>query len=192
MGGGSLTFVRMVRAVFLDRDGVLNKAIVREGKPYSPATLEDLVVPPDAEKALRALRNQGLRLVMVTNQPDIARGKVRRETVQQINQYLCRVLPIDAVEICEHDDADDCECRKPRPGMLLRAAERDKILLSESFMVGDRWRDIEAGRRAGCRTILIGDGYAEGLTSAPDIAVASLSEAADWIVGQTDALQETR
>jgi len=192
MGGGSLTFVRMVRAVFLDRDGVLNKAIVREGKPYSPATLEDLVVPPDAEKALRALHNQGLRLVMVTNQPDITRGKVRRETVQQINQYLCRVLPIDAVEVCEHDDADDCECRKPRPGMLLRAAERDKILLSESFMVGDRWRDIEAGRRAGCRTILIGDGYAEGLTSAPDIAVASLSEAADWIVGQTDALQETR
>ena len=182
----------MVRAVFLDRDGVLNEAIVREGKPYSPATLEDLVVPPDAEKALRALRNQGLRLVMVTNQPDIARGKVRRETVQQINQYLCRVLPIDAVEVCEHDDADDCECRKPRPGMLRRAAERDKILLSESFMVGDRWRDIEAGRRAGCRTILIGDGYAEGLKSAPDIAVANLSEAADWILGQTDALQETR
>jgi len=192
MGGGSLTFVRMVRAVFLDRDGVLNKAIVREGKPYSPATLEDLVVPPDAERALRALHNRGLRLVMVTNQPDIARGKVRRETVQQINQYLCRALPIDAVEVCEHDDADDCECRKPRPGMLLRAAERDKILLSESFMVGDRWRDIEAGRRAGCRTILIGDGYAEGLKSAPDIAVANLSEAADWILGQTDALQETR
>jgi D-glycero-D-manno-heptose 1,7-bisphosphate phosphatase len=174
------------RAVFLDRDGVLNKAILRDGRPYPPDSLETVVVPDDAAAALNRLRGHGFRLVMVTNQPDIARAKVRRETVHQINDHLRALLAIDAVEVCEHDDADGCDCRKPAPGMLVRAAARDGIVLSQSFMVGDRWRDIEAGRRAGCRTLLIGDGYAEGLKSPPDIAVATLSEAADWILAQPD------
>jgi D-glycero-D-manno-heptose 1,7-bisphosphate phosphatase len=174
----------MTRAVFLDRDGVLNQVTVRDGKAYSPDSLAELVIPADAADALALLHNHGFRLVMVTNQPDIPRGKITREEVEHINRHICSRLPIDAVEVCEHDDADNCDCRKPKPGMLLRAAARDGIVLSQSFMVGDRWRDIEAGHRAGCRAILIGDGYANELKAFPDIAVASLTEAADWILAQ--------
>ncbi len=187
-----MTFPRMSRAVFLDRDGVLNEAIVRNGKPYSPAMLEEVVVVAGAKEALQSLRRRGFRLVMITNQPDIARGKARRETVDQINSYIRNLLLIDAVEVCEHDDADRCDCRKPKPGMILRAARRDRIMLTESFVVGDRWRDIEAGRRAGCRTILIGNGYNEGLKSPPDIAVANLSEAASWILAHIVSEQDAR
>ena len=172
------------KAVFLDRDGVLNEAIIRGGKPFSPLTLSEVVVPTDVPNALARLRANGYRLIMVTNQPDIARKKNSREHVDQINQHLSRILKLDGTEVCDHDDADNCDCRKPKPGMLLRAAKRQGILLTESFMIGDRWRDIEAGRRAGCRTILIGSGYDESLISPPDIAVTNLSEATNWILAQ--------
>lgn len=173
------------RAVFLDRDGVLNEVIVRDGKAYSPPSLAELVIVSDAADALARLRRHRFRLVMVTNQPDIVRGNISREEVMRMNDYLCSQLPIDAVEICEHDDADNCDCRKPKPGMLIRAAIRDDIVLSASFMIGDRWRDIEAGHRAGCRAILIGDGYPNELKASPDIAVANLTEAAEWILAQS-------
>lgn len=174
----------MVRAVFLDRDGVLNEVVVRGGKPYSPDSLADLVIVPDAAHALALLRARGFRLVMVTNQPDIARGRISRNEVARMHRHLCNRLPIDAVEVCEHDDADRCDCRKPKPGMLLRAAARDGIALSESFLIGDRWRDIEAGHRAGCRSILVGDGYASEKKAVPDVAVPTLTEAAAWILAQ--------
>lgn len=176
---------QMGKAVFLDRDGVLNQAIVCDGKPLSPMSVADIVVPTDVPGALATLRRHGFRLIMVTNQPNIARGVQSQDTVSAINHDLQVRLGIDAVEMCEHDDADSCECRKPKPGMLLRAAARDRVILSESFMVGDRWRDIEAGRRAGCRTILLGDGYGEVMRSPPDVAVANMSKAVDWILTQT-------
>jgi D-glycero-D-manno-heptose 1,7-bisphosphate phosphatase len=121
---------------------------------------------------------------MVTNQPNIARGSQSREAVYAINDYLQERLRLDAAETCEHDDDDNCDCRKPKPGMLLRAAARDHIALGTSFLLGDRWRDIEAGRLAGCRTILIGNGYGEAQTSPPDAAVATVGEAAEWILAQ--------
>jgi len=176
----------MTKGVFLDRDGVLNKAVLRGGKPYPPQCLEELVIFPDARAALDALRRGGYLLVVTTNQPDIARGTTTREQVGRINQHLQDRLPLHAIEMCEHDDPDECTCRKPKPGLLARAAERDGIALSRSFMVGDRWRDIEAGRRAGCRTVLIGDGYGEDLKSQPDVIVTSLSEAATWILAQPE------
>ena len=148
-------------------------------------TIAEVVVPPDVPGALFRLRQDGFRLIMVTNQPDIARGCQPREVVYAINQYLLETLHLQGAEICEHDDADNCDCRKPKPGMLLRAAERDHIVLTESFMIGDRWRDIEAGRRAGCRTILIGSGYGEELKSTPDAVVATLGDAAEWILAQS-------
>jgi D-glycero-D-manno-heptose 1,7-bisphosphate phosphatase len=187
VGRGSLSLARSTKAVFLDRDGVLNEALVRNGKPFSPMTIAEVAVPPDVPSALSRLRQHGFRLIMVTNQPNIARRAQPREAVYAINRYLLETLQLQAVEMCEHDDADNCDCRKPKPGMLLRAAERDHIALAESFMIGDRWRDIEAGRRAGCRTILIGNGYGEGLKSTPDAVVATLTDAADWILRNQDS-----
>jgi D-glycero-D-manno-heptose 1,7-bisphosphate phosphatase len=174
----------MAKAIFLDRDGVLNEAPIRDGQPLSPMTVAEVVIPPDVPHALTRLRQNGFRLIMVTNQPNIARGVQSRDAVYAINRHLQQLLRLDAVEICEHDDADNCDCRKPKPGMLLRAATRDRITFAESYLVGDRWRDIEAGRRAGCRTILVGSGYGEADKSPPDVTVDTLSTAADWILAQ--------
>jgi transaldolase len=174
----------MTRAVFLDRDGVLNHAPVHGGTPQSPRDVSEVRLIPGAGDALQALRRRGFRLIVVTNQPDIARGKISRDAAHLVNGTICSQLPVDAAEMCEHDDADGCDCRKPRPGMITRAARRDGVVLSESFVVGDRWRDIEAGRRAGCRTVLIGDGYGESLRSPPDATVATLGEAVEWILAQ--------
>jgi D-glycero-D-manno-heptose 1,7-bisphosphate phosphatase len=187
VGRGLLNLAASIKAVFLDRDGVLNEALVRDGVPLSPMTVTEVIVPADVPDALLRLRQHGFRLIMTTNQPNIARGSQSRGAVNAINQHLFETLQLDAIEMCEHDNADNCDCRKPKPGMLLRAAQRDHIALAESFMIGDRWRDIEAGRRAGCRSILIGNGYGEKPQSTADMVVASLGEAADWILTQSKA-----
>jgi D-glycero-D-manno-heptose 1,7-bisphosphate phosphatase len=174
----------LVKAVFLDRDGVLNEAPIRDSKPHSPMTVAEVVIPADVPVALERLRRAGFLLIMVTNQPNIVRGVQSRDAIYAINRHLQKLLRLDAVEICEHDDADNCDCRKPKPGMLLRAAARERITLSASYMVGDRWRDIEAGRRAGCRTTLIGHGYGERERSPPDADADTLGEATDWILAQ--------
>lgn len=175
------------RAAFLDRDGVLNRAPVKDGRPTSPATLAGLEVLPDVPEALRALKAAGLLLIAVTNQPDVARGRQRREVADAINAALCAALPLDDLLACFHDDADDCDCRKPRPGLLTRAAARHGIDLATSYMIGDRWRDVEAGRRAGCTAILIERGYAERGPGGPGPhrTVRSLAEAAEWILERT-------
>jgi D-glycero-D-manno-heptose 1,7-bisphosphate phosphatase len=172
------------RAVFLDRDGVLNRAIVKEGKPYPPATLGQLEILPDVPGALRALKAAGFVLIGVTNQPDVARGTQSRETVMAINERLRTALPLDDLLVCYHDDGDDCECRKPRPGLLTRGAAQHRVDLAASVMIGDRWKDIEAGRRAGCATVLIDHGYEETRPEgcAPDHTARSLSEAAAWVL----------
>ncbi|HEY3884023.1 MAG TPA: HAD family hydrolase, partial [Vicinamibacterales bacterium] len=165
----------MTRAVFLDRDGVLNEAHVRDGKPLPPASVEELVIVSDAAEALARLKAAAYRLVVVTNQPDVARGNQRREMVERINAALRSALPIDEIRVCYHADEDECDCRKPKPGLLLQAPLHD---LARSVMVGDRWRDVEAGRRAGVgATILIDAGYAEAMTVEPDVRVRSLSAA---------------
>jgi D-glycero-D-manno-heptose 1,7-bisphosphate phosphatase len=173
-----------IKVIFLDRDGVLNVAPVRDGKALSPMNVAEVIIPADVPGALAKLRQNGFRLIMVTNQPNIARGAQSREAVYAINRYLHDRLNLDAAEVCEHDDADNCDCRKPKPGLLLRAAARDNITLAASFLVGDRWRDIEAGRRAGCRTILLGNGYGEALSSPPDAVASTFSEATEWILAQ--------
>jgi transaldolase len=170
------------RAVFLDRDGVLNRAIMRDGRPYAPATVGELEIVPGADQALGRLREAGFRLVVVTNQPDVARGSQTVQGVEAINEAIRAVLPTDEFRVCYHDDADHCGCRKPAPGMLLEAAAGSGLNLPESFLIGDRWRDIEAGRRAGCRTVLVGDGYNERATIEPHARAASLAEAVDWIL----------
>ena len=171
------------RAVFLDRDGVLNRAALRDGKPHPPANVAELEVTPDAKRVLESLREKGYKLLVVTNQPDVARGITTRETVEEINRKLAATLPLDDVFVCYHTDEDHCDCRKPKPGLLQEAARHHSIDLGSSFMVGDRWRDVEAGQNAGCRTILIDDGYEERQpVRPPDVRVRSLREAAEWIL----------
>ncbi len=176
----------MGRGVFLDRDGVLNRPVVREGRPFAPTSLEQFELLPGVSQACSRLREQGLVLIVVTNQPDVARGVLSREQVEQMHQKLRELVPLDDIRICFHDGPDRCDCRKPRPGLLLEAARDWKLDLYESFMVGDRWRDIDAGRAAGCRTIFIDYAYRESLRSSPDWRVLSLPEAVDWILKEAN------
>lgn len=170
------------RAIFLDRDGVINRSIVRSGKPYPPETLDELEILPGVEEALVALKAANYCLIVVTNQPDVARGTVSKALVESMNHRLGASLPLDAIITCFHDGVDHCDCRKPKPGMLLTAARDFDIDLSFSFMVGDRWRDIEAGSRAGCKTVFIDYGYDEKQPDIFDFRVGSLLEAAHIIL----------
>jgi len=171
------------RAVFLDRDGVLNRAIVRDGKPYPPASLDELEIVEGAAGSLERLKRLGFLLLVVTNQPDVSRGTQSIEAIQQMHESMRQTLPLDDFLVCPHDDRDACQCRKPMPGLFLEAQARYNIDLAGSFMVGDRWRDIDAGRAAGCRTVWIDRQYRErGPALAPDATAASLVDAVDWIV----------
>ncbi len=172
------------RAVFLDRDGVLNRALVRAGRPYPPASLAELEILPGVSDSLARLRTAGFRLLVVTNQPDVARGTQAREAVEALNAALQADLPLDEFLVCYHDDVAQCACRKPAPGLLYDAAQKYALNLKLSFMVGDRWRDIEAGRRAGCRTAFIDYAYAEKRPMQSDIIGHSLAEITDWILQQ--------
>jgi len=174
----------MRRAVFLDRDGVLNRAIVREGKPYPPSSLSELEILPGVTEALEQLHAAHYLLIVVTNQPDVARGTAKKEDIEEMNAYLSSKLPIDTVKTCYHDGRDGCLCRKPLPGALLAAAKEYNIDLSKSFMVGDRRRDIEAGASAGCKTFFINYRYAEQKPETPDFIVSSLLEAQQIILGE--------
>jgi transaldolase len=167
-----------MRAVFLDRDGVLNRTEIRDGVPRPPASPETLEILPGVPEALAALAARGFVLVVVTNQPDVARGRQSRAVVEAINGRLLAALPLRAVLTCYHDDADRCECRKPRPGLLRQAAAEYGLDLSASVMVGDRWSDVQAGAAAGCRTVLVRTAYSEAGRCRPDHEVSDLPEAA--------------
>jgi D-glycero-D-manno-heptose 1,7-bisphosphate phosphatase len=171
-------------AVFLDRDGVLNRSVYRDGVSSPPNSLDDFELLPGVREAVVQLKGAGYVLVVVTNQPDIARGTQAASVVDAMNEVAQRELGIDAVLVCPHDDVDDCECRKPKPGMLLEAMERFDIDRNRSFMVGDRWRDVAAGHAAGCRTIQVGS-LDEGAQSvAATVRRVDLADAARWILSQ--------
>jgi len=166
-------------AVFLDRDGVLNRAIVRGGKPYPPASLAEFEITAGAAAALSKLKTAGYRLVVVTNQPDVAAGRQRREVVESMNAVLAAALPIDEVRVCYHDDAQQCGCRKPATGLLTQAPFHD---LASSVIVGDRWRDIEAGQRAKLRATVLIEGHYDERYVTPHHATDSIEKAVDWIL----------
>ena len=172
----------MKRAVFLDRDGIINRAIVRGGKPYPPATLEEFEFLPGAVRAIHALRKAWFLIIVVTNQPDVATGAQRREVVEAMHDKLRAAGLCDDIKACYHTDADGCDCRKPKPGMLIDAAREWQIDLSRSFMVGDRWRDVAAGKAAGCYTFFIDYEYRERRAENPDAVVGSLEEAGKLIL----------
>jgi D-glycero-D-manno-heptose 1,7-bisphosphate phosphatase len=177
-----------VPAVFLDRDGVINRTTVREGTPYPPSRVDEVEVLPGVAEALNRLAGRKLPLIVVTNQPDVARGTQTRDAVEAINAHLARELPmITAFYVCYHDNKDACQCRKPGPGMLVQAAAEHGIDLSRSFMVGDRWSDVVAGAAVGCKTFLLDVPYSQCHRCTPDHVVADLSEAAERILSQFDA-----
>jgi D-glycero-D-manno-heptose 1,7-bisphosphate phosphatase len=177
----------MKRAVFLDRDGVINRAITRDGLPFPPMEMEDFEILPGVPEACVKLRAAGFLLVVATNQPDVGRGIVPRELVEAMNAQMQKMIPLDGIEICFHPGrgASDCDCRKPKPGMLFHAARELGIDLAQSWMVGDRWRDVDCGHAAGCKTIFVDSGYAEALKQKPDFSAGNLAEAADIILHQT-------
>jgi len=179
------------KAVFLDRDGVLNRAVVRDGKPHPPSSLAELVLQPGISEACRDLHRAGFLLIMVTNQPDVARGTLNREVVEAMNQFLADQLSLDDIKVCYHDNSDNCQCRKPAPGLLLQAAQQLDIDLSASFLLGDRWKDVEAGQRAGCKTVFLDYGYKERRPQDADYLATSVDDAAAWICKTSTGIKET-
>ena len=169
-------------AVFLDRDGVLNHAVVKNGKPYPPATLEETVLTHGAAESVAQLRKAGFVTVMVTNQPDVAKGLQSREVVEAINSMIVLHTGLDAVKVCWCLECDDCDCYKPKPGMLVDAAREMNLDLAKSFIIGDRWRDVGAGLNAGCRTLFLDNNYNEIKPVTADWVVSSLSEAVTIII----------
>ena len=184
---------RRCNAVFFDRDGVLNDAIVKDGKPFPTSSVDELHIEEDAPRELNRLSAEGFILIGVTNQPDVARGTQRREVVESINDVIMKVLPLKEIRVCYHDDANNCNCRKPKPGLLLDASQEYNINLSLSYMVGDRWKDIEAGKQAGCRTIWINRGYKEKQPDPLDaVFVSSLKEVVDYIMNSHNKMNGDR
>jgi len=171
------------KAVFLDRDGVLNKSTVRNGRPYPPSSVDKLELFETSIQACQLLAEAGYLLIGVTNQPDIARGKTPKHVIEQINMAVKEAMGLDDLRVCPHDDEDNCSCRKPKPGMLCDAARSFDIDLSSSIMVGDRWKDIDAGIAAGCRTVFIDYGYDEAGPRRVDHVCPSLLDATPWITG---------
>ena len=168
------------KAIFLDSDGVLNRAIIKDGKPLAPTSLAELEIPIEVKPALEQLKAAGYLLICVTNKPDIERGLMTQETVDAIYAKMRHDLPLDDVFICYHENSD---CYKPKPGLLLEAAKKYDIDMTQSYMIGDRWRDIGAGQNAFCKTIWIDRGYTEQKPNPPaDFTVHSLAEATQKIL----------
>lgn len=169
----------MNKAFFLDRDGIINKAIIKEGKPFSPRKFKEFKLKKGIKNLLREFKEMGFLNIVVSNQPDITRGLMKMEELEKMVNFIRKKLLIDDIIICFHDDIDNCQCRKPKPGMLKKAAKKWKINLKKSFMLGDGWKDIEAGERAGCRTILLKTSY--NLKVDSDFKISSLAEILDII-----------
>jgi D-glycero-D-manno-heptose 1,7-bisphosphate phosphatase len=167
-------------AVFLDRDGVLNVIVERDGRPESPRRLSEFRLVADAHRSVARLKAAGLPVFVVTNQPDLSRGLVSVEQLDAMMQTLTSELGIDAAGVCPHEDRDACACRKPRPGLILDLADRWRVDPTRSFMVGDTWRDMDAGRAAGCRTVLLRTWYNDDAHG--DVTVDDLSSAVDRIL----------
>jgi len=172
----------VTRAVFLDRDGVLNANVMRDGKPVAPTMISDFQLLPGVGEAVRALKAAGFLAIVVTNQPDVRTGRTPKATLDAMHAALRSQVPVDDIKMCLHVEADGCECRKPKPGMLMEATHEHGIDLAASYLVGDRWRDIGAGKAAGCLTIFVDQGYEQETKIQPDYIVDSLPAAVAYIL----------
>jgi D-glycero-D-manno-heptose 1,7-bisphosphate phosphatase len=179
----------MKKAAFLDRDGVLNQSELVNGVPIPPGSIEKVVILGGVVEAIRILRRYEFIPIVVTNQPDVARGLVSRFEVEAINRFIGKTLGIDHFYTCFHDDVDLCVCRKPSPGLIHLASKDLDIDVSKSFMVGDRWRDVSAGQAAGCKSFFVDHSYHEITPTLPFTRVKSLYEAVQIMVGEINGIQ---
>jgi D-glycero-D-manno-heptose 1,7-bisphosphate phosphatase len=170
------------RAVFLDRDGVLNRSLVRNGKPIAPRRLAEFRLLPGASAAVARVKAAGFLAIVVTNQPDVGHGLIPAQELADMHARLSEKVPVDAILVCPHRQDAGCSCRKPKPGLIRRAMRRWRADPARSYMVGDRWSDIVAGRAAGLYTVFVDRGYSEVLTERPDVTVRSLREAVSHIL----------
>lgn len=177
-------------AAFLDRDGVLNKLVVRNGRAGSPRTSEEFALLPGVVLAVKVLRRAGLLVVVVTNQPDVARGFLTPVELERVHERLRQLVSVDAIYTCLHDDEHGCSCRKPKPGLLLRASKELGISLRTSYLVGDSWKDIAAGQGAGCKTFLVRTPDNNSTDIGADRVVPTLQVAAELIAGELSSDQE--
>jgi len=164
----------MERAIFLDRDGIINEVIIKDGKPFSPRNIEEFVLLLGIDEFLKISKRFGFLNIVITNQPDISRRLLEISELNKMHKIIMDKLPIDDILVCIHDDMDNCDCRKPKPGLILKAAEKWNIDLSKSFMIGDRWKDVGAGKSAGCKTILLDALHNRDITA--DYRVRSILE----------------
>lgn len=181
----------MSAAVFLDRDGVISRSDVRDGRPYAPTRVADFEILPGVPDAVASLKHEGFAVIVVTNQPDVTTGKQTRETVSAMHDQLRAAVRVDDIKVCYCTDAENCARRKPLPGMLLEAAREHELDLQSSFMVGDRWRDMEAGAAAGCSTVFIDRGYEEKLPQRYDYRAGDLPDAVEWIISKRKQWEAT-
>ena len=171
----------MKKAVFLDRDGVINKAIVKNGLPTPPSLLDELKILPGVKESILKLKKLNFVCIIVTNQPDVSRGKINKNAVIKINNFLKKKIKLDDIFVCYHDDKDNCNCRKPKPGLLLRAGKKWNVDFKKSFMIGDQWRDIQSGEKAGCKTIFLDYKYKDKKPKNPDFVTDTLLNAVFFI-----------
>ena len=171
----------MKKAVFLDRDGVINKAFVKDGLPKSPNSLNELKILPGVKESILRLKELDFICLVVTNQPDVPRGKINKNIVVEMNNFLKKEIELDDIFVCYHDDKDNCNCRKPKPGLLLQASKKWNVDLKKSFLVGDRWRDIQAGEKVGCKTIFLEYNYKDIKPKNPNFVTDTLFNAVNII-----------
>ena len=169
------------KAIFWDRDGIMNKVIMRNGKPSSPWKLEEFEIIPDVKECLDAFKEMGFLNIVFTNQPDISRGFLKIEDLEKMHKIILEILPIDEIKVCPHDDKDNCSCRKPKPGLILEAVKKWSIDLKKSYVIGDSWKDIGAGKAAGCKTFLLRREYNKDYQKDYDFEVDNLKKTVEII-----------
>lgn len=173
----------MKKAVFLDRDGVINDLVYRNNQPNSPICLGDMKILPRVKEAVDSLKNAGYLCIVVTNKPDIARGLLSYAELSKMHNFMTQATGLELIYFCPHDD-NQCDCRKPLTGMIEKAVRQYGIDLKRSFVVGDRWRDVEMGKKSGCRTVLVISKSTEqdNRKIDPDFITMDLWEAAQIII----------
>lgn len=149
------------RAFFLDRDGVINKSLLKKGKPLAPREFKQFKIIKNVDKSLIFLKKQGFKNIIITNQPDIKKGLIKNSTSKRINKEIKKKLQIDDIFICKHTDEDNCNCRKPKTGLIKKAKKKWNIDLKKSYLIGDRWRDIFLANKLKINCFYIDKNYKE-------------------------------